>query len=63
MLDAGIGVRQINTILTALNLPAVNHSLIKWCERFVGPLVESVAQTSCNEALKLEKKLTVSNER
>ncbi|KAH0546691.1 hypothetical protein KQX54_013714 [Cotesia glomerata] len=62
ILDGGIGETQLNTILSALNLPTVNHNLIKRYERLVGPAVEVVAKENCHEALKVERELTILNE-
>lgn len=62
ILDGGIGETQLNTILTALNVPTVNRNLIKRYERLVGPAIENVAKKICLEALKVERKLTIENE-
>jgi len=58
MIDAGIGEIHLNTILSALNIPALNPTVVKRHERVVGPAIKSVTKDSCREVLQLEKKLT-----
>ncbi|KAH0552413.1 hypothetical protein KQX54_009661 [Cotesia glomerata] len=62
ILDGGIEETQLNTILSALNLPPVDHNLIKWYERLVGSAIETVAKENCHEALKVEQELKILNE-
>ncbi|KAK0159463.1 hypothetical protein PV327_011116, partial [Microctonus hyperodae] len=62
ILDGGIGETQLNTILSALNVPTINHNSIKRYERLVGPAIETVVKDSCHEALKVERELTILNE-
>ncbi|XP_034942966.1 uncharacterized protein [Chelonus insularis] len=57
--DAGIGLAEINQILTILNIPPVHQQLLKRNERRVGIAIEKVAKASCIEALKLEKAMTI----
>ncbi|CAA3032911.1 maternal exuperantia-like, partial [Olea europaea subsp. europaea] len=62
-LDTGIGHEQINSWLTAVNIPAIMHSTIKRAERFVGPAVEEVARESCRDAIQEEKELTLQSQK
>lgn len=55
MLDAGIGATHVNLVLTSLNIPAVSEKTLKSREREIGPAIEQVAKTSCNESLCSEK--------
>ncbi|KAJ8671439.1 hypothetical protein QAD02_002698 [Eretmocerus hayati] len=59
MIDAGIGVTHVNTLLSALNSPTINHNTLKRYERIIGPAIEAVAKKSCIESIRLEKELTV----
>ncbi|XP_024890202.1 uncharacterized protein LOC112466368 isoform X2 [Temnothorax curvispinosus] len=56
----GIGETHLNTILSALNIPPLNPTVVKRHERVAGPAIESIAKDSCREGLQLEKKLTLS---
>ncbi|KAJ8684806.1 hypothetical protein QAD02_020599 [Eretmocerus hayati] len=56
MIDAGIG--PVNTLLSALNAPSVNHTTLKRYERIIGPAIERVAEKSCIESIRLEKEFT-----
>ncbi|CAD6233990.1 GSCOCG00007453001-RA-CDS [Cotesia congregata] len=62
VLDGGIEETQLNTILSALNLPPVDHNLIKRYERLVGPATETVTKENCHDALKVEEELKILNE-
>ncbi|KAJ8678038.1 hypothetical protein QAD02_013825 [Eretmocerus hayati] len=59
MIDAGIGVTHVNTLLSALNTPTINHNTLKRYERIIGPAIEAVAKKSCIESIRSEKELTV----
>ncbi|XP_043271195.1 uncharacterized protein [Venturia canescens] len=59
ILDAGIGEAQMNTILSALDIPAVTKSLLKRHERIVGVAIEELANESCRTSIRIEKDLTV----
>ncbi|KAK3741253.1 hypothetical protein QZH41_019950 [Actinostola sp. cb2023] len=55
MLHAGVGPTHVNTLLTSINIPAINMNTQKAREREIGPVVENVAEKSCMTALKQEK--------
>lgn len=59
MIDAGIGAHQLNTLLSAINLPEMTEPLIKRHERLVGPAIEQVAKVSCLAMARLEKDLAL----
>ena len=54
MYATGIGEMQLNTFLSAVNIPPISSSTMKRIERVVGPVIEMVAKESCEEAVKLE---------
>ena len=54
MIHAGVGVSQMNSILAALNIPAVQHKLINQRQTEVGQAVEKVANDSILDSLKDE---------
>ncbi|KAH0549838.1 hypothetical protein KQX54_015017, partial [Cotesia glomerata] len=58
-IDAGIGEAQINTILSALDIPIINSALLKRYGRIVGAAIEQVAEDSCQDFIRLEKQLTI----
>lgn len=59
MIVAGIKPDQLHTFLTALNIPALPPTLVKRHERLVGPAIETVAENSCQNSIKLEKAMTI----
>lgn len=59
MIDSGMGETQVNSFLTAMNVPQTSTSLLKRYEKIVGRQLEVVAKESCIESLELEKKMTV----
>lgn len=61
MIDAGIGPSQINTVFTALDMPALSRITLKEAENVIGKSFEAVARESCKEALLEERKLTLQN--
>ena len=46
-LNAGIGHTHVNSLLSCLDVPTVNHATFKTREREVGKAVELVANESC----------------
>lgn len=56
VLDAGIGVRQLNTLLSAIDVPIMYGSTFKRNERIVGPAIEKVAEDTCRKNIQLEKR-------
>ena len=60
MINAGVGVQQINNILAELNVPPVHHTTIKKSEREIGTSFEAVSQNSCDQAI--EEELTALNQ-
>lgn len=61
IIDGGIGIHQLNTILTELNVPPVQSKLLKRYERIVGKALGELADDSCLRVIKEEKKLTIEN--
>ena len=61
MIDAGIGEAQLNTVLSALNIPPLTATILKRYERIVGRVIETVAKNSCHESIKLEKAMYNNN--
>ena len=55
-LHAGMGNTHLNNLSLTMNIPAMNHCLVKRREREVGNSVENVARESCEMNLDLEKK-------
>ncbi|KAK3108389.1 hypothetical protein FSP39_006905 [Pinctada imbricata] len=55
---AGIGVTQLNSFLTALNIPPVHHKLADKRKTVMGLAVESVAHDSILESIEEETALT-----
>ena len=51
MINAGIGARQVTSLLSTLNIKAPHHSTLKIREREVGKALEEVALVSVDEAL------------
>lgn len=62
ILDAGIGVTQVNTILSALDIPVVSKALLKRHERDAGLAIEKLARKSCQTSIRLERELTIAAE-
>ena len=58
MLHTGIGATHENSILTALNIPAVSHSMLDRRQRESGLVLEDLAQESTDEWLNEEQRLT-----
>ena len=58
-LNAGIGQTHVNSLLSCLNVPSINHVTFKAREREVGKVIESVAETSCRESCCEERKRAV----
>lgn len=58
MVHSGIGKRQINSLLSTLNIPAVCHKTLPRREKEIGAAVNFVAQDSTERALKEEIDLT-----
>lgn len=61
MIDGGIGETQVNIFLSTLSVPTVLTSTLKKYERRVGVAVEAVAKESCEEAVRIEKNLSLEN--
>lgn len=59
MIDGGVGVSQLNVILSALDIPSLSTSTLKRYEKVVGSVIETVARNSCRQAIKVEKSLTI----
>ncbi|KAH3823175.1 hypothetical protein DPMN_124974 [Dreissena polymorpha] len=54
MVHAGVGVRQINSILSTLNIPAVNHTMLIRRQNEAGQAFEEVAKSSADMFLQEE---------
>lgn len=61
MIDSGLGDSQINTLISTLNVPAIPSTTLKRYERKVGVAIEAISKESCEERIRLEKKLTLEN--
>ncbi|KAH3795261.1 hypothetical protein DPMN_148810 [Dreissena polymorpha] len=59
MVHAGVGVRQINSILSTINIPAVNHTMLIRRQNEAGQAVEEVAKSSADTFLQEEVHLNV----
>ncbi|XP_060596804.1 uncharacterized protein LOC132750778 [Ruditapes philippinarum] len=57
MAHSGVGVRQINSILSALNIPPVNHSLLVRRQNEAGQALEDVAKARTEKYLQQEVNL------
>lgn len=57
MIYAGLGERQVNHLLSAVNLPSVHHKTLKTHEREAGHFIEEVASQSIEAALADERRL------
>lgn len=58
MVHSGIGERQVNSLLSTLNIPAVCHKTLSRRQKEIGAAVNYVAQDSTERALKEEIDLT-----
>ena len=58
-LNAGIGQTHVNSLLSCMNVPSINHTTFKAREREIGKAVESVAEASCMESSHEERKRAV----
>lgn len=58
VLHAGIGITQINSLLTSLNIPAVSHAMLDRRQRETGDALEAMAQNSTKEWMIEEQRLT-----
>ena len=47
MCHAGIGATHVNNFLVTLNIPTASEKCLRNHERMIGPVVESVAVSSC----------------
>lgn len=61
MVDSGIGTTEVNTLLLAVDLPAVSNNTFKSAENIIGPFIEKVARQSCENALIEEREATIKN--
>ncbi|XP_021352505.1 uncharacterized protein LOC110449771 [Mizuhopecten yessoensis] len=61
LIYCGIGETTINKILAALNIPKISATTLKRREREAGTALESVAETTCDEALQKEQHRTDQN--
>ena len=57
MLHAGLGERQVNQLLTSMNIRHIHHKSLKEMEREVGKNIETVANQSVEAALNVECQL------
>ena len=58
-LNAGIGQTHVNSLLSCMNVPSINHTTFKAREREIGKVVESVAEARCMESCHEERKRAV----
>ena len=57
MVHAGLGERQLNSLLAGLNIPTVSHKMLGKRQREVGNVIEEVATQSTTAAMKEELNL------
>ena len=60
-LHAAIGQTHINNVLSTLNAPTLNSVTFKLREREAGKAVESIAKSSCQNCLTMEKNEALQN--
>ena len=60
MINAGVGESQLSMILAELNLPGISRKTLKAREREIGQSMETVAETSCNNAIDEEIEMIAS---
>lgn len=58
-LNAGIGHTHVNSLLSCLDIPTVNHVTFKVREREIGKAVESIASESCLENCCKEREMAI----
>ncbi|VDI71554.1 Hypothetical predicted protein [Mytilus galloprovincialis] len=58
MVHTGIGGRQVNSFLTALNIPPVSNTLLSARQKESGSAIETVAETTIAECLSQEIDIT-----
>ena len=58
-LNAGIRRTHLNSLLSCLNIPAINHVTFKTRGREVGKAVETVAQVTCMESCSEKREKTL----
>ena len=56
---SGIGERQLNTILSVMNLPGISAKSLKKREREVARSIIKVADETCIEAATMEKQMEI----
>jgi hypothetical protein len=59
MCMSGIGERQLNTILSVMNLPGISAKSLKKREREVARSIIKVADETCIEAATMEKQMEI----
>ena len=55
----GKGETRVNRFLSAKNISATLHTLLKRCERKVGTQIMKLVEKSSEKAVKLEKELAI----
>ena len=59
-IHSGLGYTSVNKFLNVMNIPSMSNKTFKNYEREMGPVIESVAKDSCEEACEEERQLMVS---
>jgi hypothetical protein len=59
MCMSGIGERQLNTILSVMNLPGISAKSLRKREREVARSIIKVADETCIEAATMEKQMEI----
>ena len=62
MVHAGVGEYHMNAIFTTIGLPSATFKTYKKSERTVGPMIEKVAEVSCQNACKEEEMMEKNNQ-
>ena len=57
-INAGLGERQVNTLLSGLNIPPVSHCMMSARQKDVGVALQEVAKETVDQALCEEVELT-----
>ena len=55
----GSGENQINSLFSSLNMPTMTEYQFKKCERIIRSAIEELANESCTDAIRFERKLTL----
>ncbi|XP_015124609.1 uncharacterized protein LOC107046500 [Diachasma alloeum] len=60
-IHAGIGNQPFNKLLAPMSIPPFYYNTFQFCEKKVGPVIETIARESCDRVTKIERELTIAN--